>query len=240
MSANMIDHTRTRTVAAEPDDDLELTYKQRFSSHDVVAKDSVWKEIARYLQRFVPPNGSVLDVACDQGAFIRQIDSPDKWATDLRDMSGVLPHDVKFIQADGRDMTDALPHSHFDLVFMSNYLEHLPSSESVVRQIRQALTVLKPGGTLLILQPNIRLTGGKYWDFLDHKTPLTEKSLEEAADLAGFKTQRIITRFLPYSTKSKLPQAPTLVRLYLKVPLMWRFMGKQTLYVGVKPQVSAT
>jgi SAM-dependent methyltransferase len=218
-------------------DDLDLTYRQRFSEHDVVAKDTVWKEIAAYLQRYLPEDGPVLDVACDHGAFIRHIAASERWATDLRDVSGSLPSEIKFVQGDGCHMADALPHNHFAMVFMSNYLEHLPSAEAVVQQIRQARLVLKPGGTLLILQPNIRLTNGQYWDFLDHKTPLTEKSLEEAAGLVGFRTEHLVTRFLPYSTKSKLPQSGLLTRWYLRFPPAWWLMGKQTLYVGVKPDI---
>ena len=216
--------------------DLERTYRQRFSQHDVVASDTVWKEIAAYLQRFLLRDGPILDVACGHGAFIRHIVASERWATDLRDVSGFLTPDIKFVQAEGSDMANSLPHDHFEMVFMSNFLEHLPSAEAVVQQIRQAKLVLKPGGTLLILQPNIRLTGGKYWDFLDHKTPLTEKSLEEAAYLVGFTREHVITRFLPYSTKSKLPQSAALVHWYLRFPPAWWLMGKQTLYVGTKPE----
>ena len=39
-------------------------------------------------------------------------------------------------------------------------------------------------------------------------------------------------RFLPYTTKSRLPQAPTLVRAYLAVRPAWLLLGRQTLYVG--------
>ncbi len=215
--------------------DLELTYRQRFSEQDVVAKDNVWKEIAAHLQRYLRNDGPVLDVACDSGAFIRHIAARERWATDVRDVSGWLPSDINFVQTDGCQMANWLPHDHFEMVFVSNFLEHLPSAEAVVQQIHQASLVLKPGGTLLILQPNIRLTGGKYWDFLDHKTPLTEKSREEAAGRVGYKTARLVTRFLPYSTKSRLPQGALLVRWYLKFPPAWWLLGKQTLYVGIKP-----
>ena len=61
---------------------------------------------------------------------------------------------------------------------------------------------------------------------------LTERSLVEAGDLAGFETERLITRFLPYTTKSRLPEWSALVRAYLAFPPAWRVFGKQTLYVG--------
>jgi hypothetical protein len=105
----------------------------------------------------------------------------------------------------------------------------------VLEQLRVTFALLRPGGRVLILQPNIRLIGGAYWDFIDHQTALTEKSLAEAATMAGFRTSQVLTRFLPYTTKSRFPQHPLLVRAYLKFPLAWQLFGKQTLYLGEKP-----
>ena len=51
--------------------------------------------------------------------------------------------------------------------------------------MRAVARLLKPGGRVMVLQPNIRLTGPAYWDFIDHKVALTEKSLVEAAELAA-------------------------------------------------------
>jgi hypothetical protein len=115
---------------------------------------------------------------------------------------------------------------------MSNYLEHLESSEAVIEQLRVAARILRPGGHVVVLQPNIRLVGSRYWDFIDHKVALTERSLLEAAELAGLRTVKLTTRFIPYSTKGRLPSNAALVRAYLAFPPAWRLMGKQTLYVG--------
>jgi hypothetical protein len=118
---------------------------------------------------------------------------------------------------------------------MSNYLEHLPSSHAVIDQLRVVKDLLKPGGRVIVLQPNIRLTGGAYWHFIDHHVALTERSLVEAGELAGLRTVRVVTRFLPFSTKSRIPQDPRLVRLYLAFPPAWLLLGKQTLYIAERP-----
>jgi SAM-dependent methyltransferase len=215
--------------------ELDAVYDTRFSERDAVEKDRVWREIVAFLsRRHLDATGPVLDLACDRGHFIRHVVAPERWATDVRDVSARLPGDVRFVAADGLALRDALPGGHFATVFMSNYLEHLPSGEAVIEQLRVVRDLLRPGGRVVVLQPNVRLVGGAYWDFIDHKTALTERSLVEAAELAGLRTHMLTTRFLPFTTKSRLPQHPLLVRAYLAFPPAWRLLGKQTLFVGVR------
>jgi SAM-dependent methyltransferase len=214
---------------------LKEVYEQRFDEADQARKEAIWQELGRFLQRFIEPNARVVDIACDLGYFIRNIQAAERWATDIRDVGATLPPDVHFVRSSGLDLADVLPNETFDLAFFSNYLEHLASTEAVLQQLRVTFSLLKPGGCVLILQPNVRLIGGAYWDFIDHQTALTEKSLAEAAVMAGFTTKKVITRFLPYTTKSRIPQHPLLVRAYLNFPPAWLFLGKQTLYLGEKP-----
>jgi SAM-dependent methyltransferase len=213
---------------------LKEVYEHRFDEADQAAKEAIWGELGRFFQRYIKPGARVVDIACDLGYFIRNVKAAERWATDIRDVGGSLPQDVHFVRASGLDLAGVMPNDYFDLAFFSNYLEHLPSTEAVLQQLHVTFSLLKPGGRVLILQPNIRLIGGSYWDFIDHQTALTEKSLGEAATMAGFKTKQVITRFMPYTTKSRLPQHPMLVRAYLSFPPAWWLMGRQTLYLGEK------
>jgi SAM-dependent methyltransferase len=213
-------------------EELGRVYSRRFSEADAKRKDAIWGEIVRYLQRYVREDGVVLDVACDRGYFIRHVHAREKWASDIRDVSDLLPADVRFVRSEGTALDEHVPSRYFDVAFMSNYLEHLESGERVVEQLRTVARLLKPTGRVVVLQPNIRLVGESYWDFIDHKVALTEKSLVEAAELAGFRTRDLITRFLPYTTKSRFPQYPSFVRTYLRLRPAWLVFGKQTLYVG--------
>ena len=207
-------------------------YDVRFDAEDAASKDRIWREIVAYLGRWIDPDAPILDVGCDRGHFIRFAVGSERWATDIRDVSSSLPTDVRFVQGSGLDLATLVPTGYFGTVFMSNYLEHLSSPDAVIDQLRVARQLLRAGGRLIVLQPNIRLVGPRYWDFIDHKIALTEQSLQEATELAGLRTEELIVRFLPYSSKGRLPAHPALVRLYLRVRPAWRLLGKQTLYVG--------
>ena len=138
------------------------------------------------------------------------------------------------MQCNGLDIAKALPLGHFGTVFMSNYLEHLDTPDAVLHQLVASYAVTRPGGRVVILQPNIRLVHEAYWDFLDHRVAMTDKNLREACEAAGYRSERIVVRFLPYTTKSRLPQSELLVSAYLRVaPARW-LLGKQSLYIGVR------
>jgi SAM-dependent methyltransferase len=211
---------------------LPELYDARFDEREVSAKDAVWREIVAYLQRFIDPDAPILDLACDRGHFIRWVRGAERWATDIRDMRASLPEDIRYVQASGLDLSDVVPNGYFGTVFMSNYLEHLESSDAVIEQLRVVRQLLRPGGRAIVLQPNIRLVGPRYWDFIDHKVALTERSLLEAAELAQLHTVELITRFLPYSTKGRLPTDARLVRAYLRFRPAWWLLGRQTLLVA--------
>jgi SAM-dependent methyltransferase len=209
-------------------------YTHRFDQAESQQKDAVWEEIVRYLSRWINPDDVVLDLGCDRGHFIRQVRARERWGTDVRDVAALLGPQVRFLQSDGLALRGALPTAYFDVVFASNYLEHLAGSDAVLEQLRVARDLLRPGGRLIVLQPNISLLGGAYWDFIDHRVALNDRSLVEATELAGFATLRLVRRFLPYTTKSRFPQHPLLVRAYLALPPLWLVLGKQTLYVGAR------
>lgn len=212
--------------------DLSSVYASRFAERDIARRTAVWRELVRFLQRFVPDHAVVLDLGCDRGGFINHVRAAERWAVDVRDVRSSLGADVRFVQVDGLLADTVLNPGSFDLVFMSNYLEHLASMDQVLDQLQVVARLLKPGGRAMILQPNIRLVGGHYWDYVDHRTALTERSLEEAGNIAGLRTVKQIVRFFPFTTKARVPQWPWLVRVYLALPILWLVLGRQTLHIA--------
>ena len=119
---------------------------------------------------------------------------------------------------------------------MSNYLEHLESSDAVIEQLRVARRAAAPAAGSSSCSRTSASSAHAYWDFIDHRVALTERSLLEAAETRrAAHGRRSITRFLPYSTKGRLPSDPGLVRAYLAFRPAWRLLGRQTLFVGERP-----
>lgn len=215
--------------------ELDSLYRIRFGQGDLERKARIWRVLCQYFfQRYIRPADTVLDLACGTGEFINNIRAARRLGVDLREESeAALSPGVEFLKASATDLS-ALESGSIDVVFTSNFLEHLSGKSELLTLFAEVRRVLPNGGRFLIMGPNIRCVPGAYWDFLDHHLPLTDRTVVEALELAGFSVERVIDRFLPYSTKSSLPQAPWLVALYLKIPLAWKVLGKQFFIVGRK------
>jgi ubiquinone/menaquinone biosynthesis C-methylase UbiE len=122
--------------------------------------------------------------------------------------------------------------SSLDIVFASNLFEHLPLTDLELT-LREVWRVLKPGGKLLVIQPNFRYCYRDYFDDYTHVMIYTDRSLADVIAAAGLEPVRVLPRFMPFSMKSRLPAAPPLVWLYLRSPVK-PFAG-QMLIVARKP-----
>ena len=128
-----------------------------------------------------------------------------------------------------------MPDASLDVVFTSNFFEHLPDKVALGRTLDEIHRCLRPGGRLVAMGPNIKYLPGLYWDFWDHYIPLTEASLKEALVTRGFTVDVCLGRFLPYTMASGPRYPLALLRAYLRLPLAWRIFGKQFLVVGARP-----
>lgn len=213
---------------------LEKLYKNRFDSINIEEKKNLWKILcSEFFQKYIAEDSVVVDFGAGYCEFLNNIRAARKIAVDLnKDAKKYANSDVVVLTEEA--LKTSLENSSADIVFISNFLEHMNSKEKIFEVLSEAFRILKPGGRIIVLQPNITYVGNKYWDFFDHKIPLTEKSLSEALKLAGFNIKTCIKRFLPYTTKSGLPKWPFFIRLYLKNPLFWNLWGKQCLIIAEK------
>jgi SAM-dependent methyltransferase len=196
----------------------------------------VWTVLVEnFFQQFVPSDGSVLDVGCGYGEFINLIKAAKKFAIDLNpDSKARVDAKVTLFTQSCADPWPVASDS-LDVVFTSNFLEHLPSKVHISQTLAEAFRCLRPGGRILCLGPNIRYLPGAYWDFFDHHIPLSERSLVECLQTEGFQPVRVESRFLPYTMANSRPTPALLVRTYLKLRFVWPLFGKQFLVVAKKP-----
>jgi len=140
---------------------------------------------------------------------------------------------VKVLQQDCSE-TWQVEDESLDVVFTSNFFEHLTSKSALEKTLLEAYRALKADGRLIAMGPNTKYLPGAFWDFIDHHLPLTELSLLELMKKCGFDGEYCVSRFLPYTMSEGRQYPMWMLRLYLALPFVWRFWGKQFLVVGRK------
>ena len=199
-------------------ENLDVLYRVRFSQREAIAKSKIWEVLcADFFQEFIPPDSVILDLAAGYCDFINHIQGAKKYATDLNlDTPSFAKPEVTVFEVPSNNIS-CLPDESVDVVFTSNFLEHLKSKEEILETFSEVHRILKTNGRFMILQPNIRYVGFQYWDFFD-----------QGLLIKKFKIEKVIPKFLPFTTKSKFPKHPLWVKLYLKIPLVWKILGKQS------------
>ena len=215
--------------------ELQRIYRQRFGQTSEY-RNRVWQVLATsFFNRWIPADAAVLDLGCGYGEFINNIAAEKKYAMDLNpDARKHLAPAVHLFEQDCA-LSWPLPDNTLDLVFTSNFFEHLPDKQCLKQTLHQVFRCLKPGGRLIAMGPNIKYLPGLYWDFFDHHTILTEASLGEVLEMEGFLLERVTPRFLPYTLVNAPEYSLLLLRIYLAMPWLWWIKGRQFLVVAVKP-----
>jgi dolichol-phosphate mannosyltransferase len=214
--------------------DLVSLYQRRFGD-SIGVRNRIWKILCQsFFQSLIPDTGdeTVVDVGCGYGEFLNNIRAKNRIGVDRNpDSAHFLDEEVTSHIVDARELPRIVPSA--DVVFSSNFLEHLPSKEQVTEVLEACRKCLEQReGLLILMGPNIRFLPGTYWDFYDHHVPLSDRSLVEILELLGFHIQAVYPRFLPY-TMSRGGRAPTwAVWLYLRLKVLWPLLGRQFLIVA--------
>jgi len=215
--------------------DLSNIYRKRFSNTGIEKRNKVWKVLcSAYFNKLVSPGDRILDLACGYGEFINNIVAGKKYAVDLNpDSPSHLNPDVTFFSSPANDLS-YLTDNSVDVVFTSNFLEHLKDKDECNAVLTEVRRVLRPGGRFIIMGPNIRYCYKEYWDYYDHYLPLSHLSLSEGLLINGFDLESVTDRFLPYTMNNSKPTHDFLIRAYLAFPLAWKLFGAQFLVIGTK------
>ncbi len=181
-------------------------------------RTAVWRHICDHLARWVPPDSDVLELGAGWCDFANLVRARSVTAVDLEDvvLTAAAPH-VTALVADGTDLR-LLADGSFDVVFASNLLEHLerPQTDALLAETRR---VLRPGGRLILLQPNFRLNPGRYFDDYTHVAIFTDQSLTDYLTAGGWTVEHTAARFLPLTMRSRGASLAFLVPWYLRSPV---------------------
>jgi ubiquinone/menaquinone biosynthesis C-methylase UbiE len=135
-------------------DDASDSELVRLERHQL-ERDITW----RYLEKYLPPTGTVLDIGAGAGAYTLELARRGYTVTAV-DLSSKLielcqkrvseeklEKDVRFFVADARDLSD-IEDDTFDAVLLMGPLYHLVSEGDRKTALRQAYNRLKPEGVI--------------------------------------------------------------------------------------------
>lgn len=166
------------------------------------------KREANYL-RFMTlenePIGNLLDVGCGGGRFLNRMKRRG-WEVEGIDFDGQATSKVTKrygIKTHVGDLKQcALPTNSFDVITMSQTIEHL---HDPIATLRESLRILKPGGLLVMTTPNVRSIGAgdfgafwRGWEAPRHLHLFSVESLQQLTQRAGFE----VTEARTYSAGS--------------------------------------
>lgn len=137
--------------------------------------------------------GRLLDVGCGNGLFLKRmrdlgwtvqgVETDPQSAKVARETFGLAVHT-------GSLQSAGFPDDHFDSVTMSHVIEHVYDPTLVLAECRR---ILRPGGRLVIVTPNIESMGHRYfgraWLSLDpprHLRVFSRTSIDLLIQQAGF------------------------------------------------------
>jgi glycosyltransferase involved in cell wall biosynthesis/2-polyprenyl-3-methyl-5-hydroxy-6-metoxy-1,4-benzoquinol methylase len=150
--------------------------------------------------------GRLLDFGCNDGeqldiyAKLHQFE--ELWGLDINP-TAIERTQSKGFKAHCGDLKDApWPEQYFDVIVLSQVIEHVAHPIEVLRDLRK---ILKPNGHLLITCPNstsfwARFFGlaWSHWHVPYHLFHYTPKSIASLAEIAGFQIRHLETRSPAY------------------------------------------
>ncbi len=213
---------------------LDVLYSHRFDDVDEAWKRQVWRVLwERVFSRLIGPEDVLVDVGGGYCEFANAATARRRIVVDMNPRTHEYADAGVEVRVTSAEKMEFLRDGEADVAFSSNFFEHLPDKATLVRTLQEIHRVLKPGGRLIAVGPNVRLMPTLYWDYFDHHIPLSDRSMCELLAMCGFHPEQVDPRFIPATVKSRLPRWPVLVEAYLALrPLSSLLFGRQFLVVA--------
>ncbi len=218
-------NTRCSLVWQDPmitPEDLPLAYKSYYThaGHDAFGPENIWSrtfslldrlmaklhglnaERQRFRQGFLDdrPPGSLLDIGCGSGDFAATMRARG-WAVRGTDADPDAARDVAHkhgFQVDVGEIHDlAYPSGSIDAITARHVIEHVRDPQ---RFVRECWRILKPGGRLVLVTPNVASLGHQlyreHWQGLEpprHLFLYGRNTLEQLASASGIESAEIFS-----------------------------------------------
>jgi hypothetical protein len=179
---------------------------------------AVWRAITRYVARDAPDVETLVELGAGYCDFVNQFPARRKIAFDLNpEMRRWADPDVDLRIGSALALPGVADRS-VDLVFASNFLEHLQDGE-LAELLPRVRSVLSARGRLILIQPNHRLCAAHYFDDPTHVTVFDDANMTGWLARFGLRVVHLEPGLLPFSMNSRLPKSELLTALYLRSPL---------------------
>ena len=161
----------------------------------------------RFVRKYVPEHGKILDVGCAAGYFLRVMREHgyDGYGVEV---SAAIASEAQRHLGEDRvhvGMLHEVPDDEryrrgsFDLVTMWDVVEHVPDPQELLRQAR---AMLKPGGMLILETQNVDSRFAKFlgpkWHHFKHEEHIyhfNQATIRRALDQAGFDVTQLTSSF---------------------------------------------
>lgn len=196
----------------------------------------VWDELEKYFNSYYLERGALLEIGPGYCDFVNKADFRIKVAVDISpELTKWASNEV--ITIVGQVSTDYNLDYKFDTIVCSNFFEHLDDIE-FKKTLEFCFSALKPGGRIIIMQPNFAYCFRRYFDDYTHKKIFTNMSMRSHLLDQGFSILREIPKFMPYSMDVIPRWIPLVIlkwtlRIYLHSPIKPK--GGQMFFVAGKP-----
>ncbi|MCL4684564.1 class I SAM-dependent methyltransferase [Myxococcota bacterium] len=179
---------------------------------------AVWRAIVRYVTRDAEDVGTLVELGAGYCDFVNQFPARRKIAFDLNpEMRRWADPDVE-LRVESAIALPGVADRSVDLVFASNFLEHLQEAE-LATLLPRVRAVLSARGRLILIQPNHRRCAEHYFDDPTHVTIFDDQNIAGWLSRFGLRVVHLDPGLLPFSMNSRLPKSELMTSLYLRSPL---------------------